>query len=414
MSKDYPQYYALKFDLSVPSLQQVQQSLNDQDRYIEFAFVDTSLFAVMIERHQAGVMRFPADVVRQEIEMYTSSMLSRDSASLSRSSAKLYDTFIRDLLPAPSVTKLIIGPDEVLYQLSMGSILVPATGRYLVQDFDFCYTPSVDAWFERGVPHRARHTGILDVTPGFTQEMKDAYLRQTDTVHIDTNYLTLLSQPFMLDLSTSLSAQFQGKSYRTEEATESNVKMAIGAYALLHFGTHAKLDNSNPLLSRLMLAKEFDTDEDGYLHAYEIYGIPISADLAVLTACETGSGAYRPGLGIESLAHAFAYAGCPSVVMSLWDIDEQSTAEIIRLFYKNLRAGMEKSNALAAAQRAYLASTHGELRHPFYWSGLVLMGSDGVVDLGHAMHWWQWVIGALVLIIMVRLMIRRRSPARLG
>ncbi|MEZ4949999.1 MAG: CHAT domain-containing protein [Saprospiraceae bacterium] len=91
---------------------------------------------------------------------------------------------------------------------------------------------------------------------------------------------------------------------------------------MLYFGTHAIADAEDPLRSKLVLAKDFE-GEDGYLHAYELLGLPIEADLAVLNACESGLGNIQKGEGMISLSYSLQFAGCPSTVMSLWKVDEK-------------------------------------------------------------------------------------------
>ncbi|MCB0785373.1 MAG: CHAT domain-containing protein, partial [Flavobacteriales bacterium] len=80
------------------------------------------------------------------------------------------------------------------------------------------------------------------------------------------------------------------------------------------------------------------------------------------------------GEGVRSLAHSFAYAGCPSLVMALWQVDEKSTAEILDRFYDGLADGLPKHEALRRAKLDFLDRAAGELALPYYWGGLVLVG----------------------------------------
>src|SRR5690606_15347461 len=121
--------------------------------------------------------------------------------------------------------------------------------------------------------------------------------------------------------------------------------------------------------------------EDGYLYTYEIYNINLSSNLAILTACETGKPTYHAGEGMISLAHAFNYAGSESILTSLWKVDEQSSAEIIELFYKNIKNGMDKDLALQQAKLSYLTTAKGRTMNPQYWAGLVLIGDTSPINL---------------------------------
>ncbi|MDH3711263.1 MAG: CHAT domain-containing protein [Cyclobacteriaceae bacterium] len=140
-------------------------------------------------------------------------------------------------------------------------------------------------------------------------------------------------------------------------------------------------------------------------YAYEIYSCELGSNLTVLTACETGKPSYQAGEGMISLAHAFNYAGSESLLTSLWKIDEQSSAKIVEIFYRNLIKGMEKDEALRAAKLAYLKQSQGRTVHPQYWAGLIIMGDVSPLELDKERPWWHLVLGLLLvtgIIIVVR------------
>lgn len=189
------------------------------------------------------------------------------------------------------------------------------------------------------------------------------------------------------------------------EALESNFKQASSQYKILHLGTHALVNDVDPLQSKLFFAKSSDalSSDDGNLHAYEIYSMQLRAELAVLTACETGSGTIHSGEGIMSLAHSFMFAGCPSVIMSLWKIDEKTNAQIITDFYKYLQQGKSKSEALRKAKLKFIESNTNELANPFYWGGLCVIGDDAAL-YSNNVKWYYWIAGigaALLLLLFV-------------
>ena len=101
---------------------------------------------------------------------------------------------------------------------------------------------------------------------------------------------------------------------------------------ILHFATHAELKQDDPLSSAILLAK--DDKEDGRLEVKEIFGMDLKADLVVLSGCETGLGKLSMGDELVGLTRAFIYAGTPSVVASLWKVDDSSTAQLRSSFYK--------------------------------------------------------------------------------
>ena len=105
-----------------------------------------------------------------------------------------------------------------------------------------------------------------------------------------------------------------------------------------------------------------------------MYNLGLDAELAVLSACNTGIGKIRVGEGSASLAHAFAYAGCSDLVMSLWPVQDRTTPVLIKRYYDNMAEGMDRCEALRQAKLHCLE--YDELfAHPYYWSGFIYVGS---------------------------------------
>ena len=151
------------------------------------------------------------------------------------------------------------------------------------------------------------------------------------------------------------------------------------------------------------------SDNDGFLHAYEIYNLPLQARLAVLSACETGVGELVKGEGVMSLARAFHYAGCPSVVTSLWKVDDEATAQLMQYFYENLANGKTKSTALREAKLSYLKNAPESKKHPLYWAGFVLIGDDSEIILQESRNGkWLGALGSIVLLSLIVWVARRK------
>jgi len=98
--------------------------------------------------------------------------------------------------------------------------------------------------------------------------------------------------------------------------------------------------------------------------------------MVVLSSCNTGTGFLSSGEGILSLARGFIYSGSQSVVMSMWEIEDKSGTEIVKMFYKNLKNGSTKSNALKKARIAFLKNADQLRSHPYFWSALVVYGNN--------------------------------------
>jgi CHAT domain-containing protein len=149
----------------------------------------------------------------------------------------------------------------------------------------------------------------------------------------------------------------------------------VGQYRIVHFATHGLINNEHPELSGVVLSlvDEQGHPQNGFLRLYDIYNLKLSADLVVLSACQTALGKEIRGEGIVGLTRGFMYAGAARVVASLWRVDDRATAELMRRFYE---AMLGEKLRPAAALRAAQVSMWKEKRWqaPYYWAAFTLQG----------------------------------------
>jgi CHAT domain-containing protein/Tfp pilus assembly protein PilF len=163
--------------------------------------------------------------------------------------------------------------------------------------------------------------------------------------------------------------------YTGAKAQEQVVKQEAGKYRYLHFATHGFCNDTDPMLSSIVLAAPpKGSDDDGFLTAREIAELSLNAELVVLSACNTARGEERSGEGVIGLSWALLAAGCPSEVVSQWSVSDASTATLMAEFYAGLKAGKGKAAALQAAGKKLRAN--GNHSHPYYWAPFILLG-DG-------------------------------------
>jgi CHAT domain-containing protein len=169
-------------------------------------------------------------------------------------------------------------------------------------------------------------------------------------------------------------------------ATEPRVRAALPGKAVVHFATHGIVRDGNPLSSFLALSTVGEGVADGQLTADKIYGLDLDANLIVLSACRSGGGLIT-GDGVAGLARAFFYAGTPSVIVSVWDVADQPTNQLLPAFYRAWLNGADKASALRTAQLALIRSLRaGQVRvtlpvgtfvlpeDPAFWAAFVLLG----------------------------------------
>ncbi len=168
-----------------------------------------------------------------------------------------------------------------------------------------------------------------------------------------------------------------GRAFVGFEATKEAVMSGrVAPFQILHFATHALIDEQFPELSGLVLSRRDaqGLPVDGYLHLHEIYGLRLDAELVVLSGCQTALGQQVRGDGLVSLARGFFYAGASRLLVSLWSVDDEATAELMAAFYRHLfERGEITAIALRSAQLEMRANERW--RAPYFWAGFVLQGA---------------------------------------
>jgi len=193
---------------------------------------------------------------------------------------------------------------------------------------------------------------------------------------------------------------FRGKMLLSEEATKPNFLRVASKFNILHLAMHAQMNDEQPMLSNLLLSSSME-EEDQSLYTYELYGLDLTAELTVLSACNTGAGKMVRGEGIMSLARAFQYAGCPNIITSLWTVDDQSTAELMDLFYEALVQDQNKGHALKIAKQRYLEQADPLFSHPFYWAGFILIGDNQPVSRVVNFPSWGYILIGVGLVLLI-------------
>lgn len=302
----------------------------------------------------------------------------------------LYDLLLgpaREQLRGRAV--LCVVPDGALWELPFQA-LQPRDGAYLIEDHAVFYTPSLSVLhgMER-LPGRGRAPvvaspardraplllafGNPSLGPSAVEFVKSAYRDERLGPLPEAEKEVRALQEFYTPARSRV--------YVGEEASEERVKAEVGDYRVVHFAAHGVLDDRNPMYSHVLLSQTgAGGGEDGLLHAREVMGLDLKADLVVLSGCQTARGRHGAGEGVIGMSWALFVAGSPTAVLSLWKVESSSTAELMVGFHKHLTArgagrdrGRRKAEALRAASLELLKG--GRYQHPFYWAGFVMTGN---------------------------------------
>lgn len=208
----------------------------------------------------------------------------------------------------------------------------------------------------------------------------------------------------------SISRYYKGTVYREDLATKAVFKQDAPQFDILHLAVHGTADSTNLFDSRLFFKKAAKDSDEGVLHAYELYGLPLKARLAVLSACESGTGRFSNGEGVYSMSRAFTLAGCQSIVSSLWRVDDQATTAVMSGFYRDLSKSHTLSQSLTGSKLAYISSADRRNAHPAKWSAFVIFGDSnstlppGERDGGGKIY---WLLAATVVLLIAGMLIGR-------
>lgn len=241
-----------------------------------------------------------------------------------------------------------------------------------------------DPVFDRSDARLARLTNVnSDGTP--TRSLDDqrsiVHLaeKSDDSTNAATRKLVIPRLPFTNQEAAQLlalapkEATFGALGFQANRAVVMSSRLS--QYRYVHFATHGVLDSERPGLSSLLLSMvdEQGKPQDGFLRANDIYNLKLPAELVVLSACQTGLGKEIKGEGLVGLTRGFMYAGAARVVVSLWNVNDQATAELMTKFYqKMLKQSQRPAAALRAAQVEMWRQK--QWNAPFYWAAFTLQG----------------------------------------
>jgi CHAT domain-containing protein len=370
------------------TLKEVQELLQPGITLVEYFVgrVTTRVWIIEKERMQyVGIHIGKQDLAERIKTLRDSIFALGEKEKFNESSTSLYKQLIEPLLSHVTGKELIIVPHDVLHYLPFHALMGP-DGRYLIEKYPIYYLSSASLLQFVQEKRKAAEEKVLAFgNPDLGDPEKNLEYAELEAEGVKNVYPDSVV-------------------YVKRQATEEKSKLLSPSYDVIHFATHAQLNEDDPLSSAVLLAK--GGKEDGRLEVREIFGMDLKANLVVLSGCDTALGKLSTGDELVGLTRAFIYAGTPSVVASLWSVDDSSTAQLMSRFYRNLKT-MSKAEALRQAQlelirgegRSDLIAKRGvggigklgetpeaqspsedpisvSTSHPYFWAPFILVG-DG-------------------------------------
>ena len=405
LEKNYPRYYALKHQIAVSRVSELQDALHSNAAILDYFVGDTSIYAFVITKEDFELVPLPkAEELDSLVTMYTGSIRRIiDAESYLKSATQLYDYLIRPVESRIThYRKLIIIPDGLSYYVPFGALLTSTPSShendidfsnldYLLNHHEISYHYSATLYQRslngRDAPQPKRQ--LLAMAPVFAVDSHNSHILAGNKIAFHgldesekNEFVTRDGNSFQELRNSETEARTivdlferQGSiGFFHKEASEENFKANAGKFRYVHISTHGFMNEKYPQLSGLAFSQPDDTTsgEDGILYSGELYTLNLNADLVVLSSCESGIGKLAKGEGMLSLTRGFLYAGANNVMVSLWKVYDKQTSKLMIEFYRGVAAGEDYSTALRNAKLMMMKNE--DTAFPISWAGFVLVG----------------------------------------
>lgn len=392
--------------VATQKLRMIREALRPDEAVLAYTILDDAVVLVAFSKDRQLAQVFPVDVKELNQKLRTVARDLGDSSSdVARIEAQLTSLSRTFLAPAAELlagkTRILILPDEALNLIPFDLLTLSGDGyRPLINDRTVRVAPSLRflVYTAKREPSQAA-TGVFALgDPIYAKGPQPTGPQgiETKVAMRGNEFLEYFSPlPETRTEVASIARVFPDGTQTVllgEQATESAVKKAnLKGFRYVHFATHGVLGGDVPGLAEPALVLGNEPGEDGFLTSSEVLALNLSADLAVLSACKTGTGELVTGEGVMGMSRAFLVAGSRAVVVSLWSVESKATEQLMVAFYQHLKEGLEAPEALRQAKLDLLKKNETpsgpsrdlqvqartvvkNSRHPVYWAPFVLVG----------------------------------------
>lgn len=378
--RKYPSYYKQKFAADSFDITSIQKNvLDNKTAAVCYFTANNTLKAFIIKHNDITEQDLTGDsMLRKELYKFTEDLSTGNTG-------KAYDPapakYLHSVLVAPilkqliGISSLVIIPDQELINIPFEA-LQAEDGSYLVENYVISY--------QYALPFLQKNNVLFD---------KENALAVAPFSAKNSN-ATMAVLPSSVDEVAAFSTKSQ---LINTAATKHNFMTRVANASVIHLATHAVVNFETPANSYIALYNQGTTDTGYKIFAHELYNLQLPhTQLVFLSACETGSGKVSQSEGALSLSRAFAFAGCPNIITSLWKAEDKSTAYISRHFYDYAEKGYTYAEALQQAKKDLLAdASMSQFHAPQYWSHLIFIGD--VQEQKSSL--WMWMIIAIAVAI---------------
>jgi len=383
INKEFPQYHDLLQKTEPVPLREIQKHLKSNETVIDYLLSNQykngkrDLYIFLITRDNLEFLECSLDslfltnteIIRKADDQY----MNREFSTYTDALSYMYEILIKPAENFFAGDKLIIIPDEEIAWLPFDAFLSNSPEleqtdyeglQYLINNYTISYSYSSSLIFSKN-PGFKRGEEVFAFAPDYGN----------NKTSVRTHELLYGAGKEI----ESIYKWFQGRKFTGDQATETNFIHAARNPAMFHLAMHSVSDSGNSKYSYLLFDTNSDTIEDGKLFNYEISLTRINSPMVVLSACNSGTGTLYHGEGLMSLARGFILAGASSVIRTAWEVNDETSAEIISRFYKHLSEGRCKNEAMRLAKLDYLDASQPAFSSPYFWAAYEVMGDTAPV-----------------------------------
>jgi CHAT domain-containing protein/Tfp pilus assembly protein PilF len=422
-AKQYPRYNELRYKTQSVSITDIKNRLKQRDIFIEYLVVENAIYIFIVSSEYQNIITVNIDNgFANLVESYVKSIKKNRHKEFKKISPELYSYLIKPIKNLiDDKDKLIIIPDGVLLYIPFGSLITDdnlefqesefTDLNYLIKYYDISYHYSATLWLkslENELSQKSTDDSFIGFAPIFKSESDTGDIAANENLFFDSSLVDLTIRSLSIDgkhYNELLYSENEindivrlfgkrskdAKGYLNTQASENNFKEKISGYKYVHVATHGFSNDHRSDISGLVFSNALenfnpnslfapsDTTStantkynDGILYAGEMYNLDLSADLLVLSACETGIGKLVQGEGLMAMTRGFLYAGAENILFSLWKVGDKNTHQLMVNFYGEILKGNSYSRSIRNAKLNLIQKK--ETAFPKFWSGFVLIG----------------------------------------
>ena len=407
----YPEYHNLKHEQHQTTIKEIQKLLQQDQTFIEYFKGRNAVYAFVINKDSYNVQKIGANSnLLDNISAFRNSIYDYESETETyfKTAYELFQLLIEPIQDDLQ-KKLIIVPDNSLSYIPFDALLTQKVNSfngfnnlpYLLKKHQISYNYSA-ALFKQLKEKKNKPTAknLIAFAPYFSSDTT-TYSTITERRNGFTNL------KYNIPEAKSIKSITDGELLEGPFASKINFLKKAKDYRIIHLATHAKANDLLGDYSFISFGPENDSIRDiNQLYVRELYNLELNAEMAVLSACETGLGELKQGEGIISLARAFTYAGAKSTISSLWSVNDAQTKTLMENFYTNIKNGLPKDKALHKAKIDFLANEN--FNAPYYWAGFVAAGNMDPIVLESGFNFY-WLLIILPILLGKIVLLKRKK-----